>query len=329
MKKAIELRLLKKWETVNNYGISLIVLVITIIVIIILAGAVIISLTSSNLISEAKKATFMMNTDTLQSELSLKVLMDMTNSGNTDYNSINGVPSSILGTEYSDFDNKYIIKEGKLYVTKMVTSEEYEQAKSMGIGMYVDINNILLNADFSQLKADGISPMYWNMEYYTSDLTSWLQGDRMYAQGIGGYILSNVFTQYYGNRNFLKDEIYYFRVNECFTSWDTNTQYLYYGMMFGLDTNKSPSAIQKIPNNSEVVVSFRYTITQDYINQGWGFKPAPRVSHVPLNMQNIQQYITKPLFINLTDTFGKGNEPSETWCNNNIPFFLTTTNLVY
>jgi len=30
---------------------------------------------------------------------------------------------------------------------------------------------------------------------------------------------------------------------------------------------------------------------------------------------------TKPVFVDLTETFGAGNEPSKEWCDNNIPFF--------
>jgi len=52
-------------------GISLIVLVITIIVIIILAGAVILSLSANNPISQAAKATFLSDVGSFKTELTL------------------------------------------------------------------------------------------------------------------------------------------------------------------------------------------------------------------------------------------------------------------
>jgi len=63
--------------------------------------------------------------------------------------------------------------------------------------------------------------------------------------------------------------------------------------MFGLESNKAPTDIMTIPSNSEVRVSFRYTITKDYINQSWAFKPCPRILPAPINIQNVEQYITK------------------------------------
>jgi len=55
----------------NNKGISLIVLVITIIVIIILAGAVILSLSTNNPISQASKATYLNDVKNFETELEL------------------------------------------------------------------------------------------------------------------------------------------------------------------------------------------------------------------------------------------------------------------
>jgi len=55
----------------NNKGISLIVLIITIIVIIILAGAVILSLSANNPISQASKATYLSDVKNFETELEL------------------------------------------------------------------------------------------------------------------------------------------------------------------------------------------------------------------------------------------------------------------
>jgi len=208
----------------NEYfkkGISLIVLVITIIVIIILAGSVILNLVNSNTIVKVNEANFKMGADTLKSALSLRVLADTASSGNMDYTNINGSPSSILGSQYLQYDTKYIIKAGILYLTNIASSQEYNYAKSMDINMRVNLNNLLLNADFSQINPDGLTPKFWDLEFYNGNLTCRTQNGKMYAKGVGVYITANVFGQYRGYRNFTKDDIYYFRVMECTTSWDT------------------------------------------------------------------------------------------------------------
>ena len=62
-------------------GISLIVLVITIIVIIILAGAVILSLNKNNPISDATKARYLSNKDSVQSEVTIALSSAMSSKG--------------------------------------------------------------------------------------------------------------------------------------------------------------------------------------------------------------------------------------------------------
>jgi len=69
----------------NKIGISLIVLVITIIVIIILSGAIILSLSQNNMISNAKEATLKSNMNVIQEELGIYVASHIQGDGSNVY----------------------------------------------------------------------------------------------------------------------------------------------------------------------------------------------------------------------------------------------------
>ncbi len=133
-----------KYKEKNNMylkGISLIVLVITMIIIIIIAGAVILNLTQNNPISEAKRAKFLSDIDTFNSELSLYVLKEqaksrgqydkaqlyansnsVTENGNKDTSrTIGNVITSMNNTKYID---KIEISEGNLVYVGGLDEEE-------------------------------------------------------------------------------------------------------------------------------------------------------------------------------------------------------------
>ncbi len=304
-------------------------MVITIIVMIIIAGAIILSLSNGNVISKAKEARYKAEIDTLRQELIVKTQDYMAENMTSDISSFNGSVSSVLGSKYAAYDSKYIITNGTLCITNVATPEEYSYAKSSGINMQVSLTNILLNADFSQLNADGITPKYWNLEQQNGTTSYRAENNRMYVKGQSNYLTTNIYSQTHSNRTVLKDEIYYSRLNECYTSWDTNTTSLHYGIMFAMVVNYSPSAIIKTVNNQETVVSYRYKATQNYTNPYFAFKPSLGFLPAPTNPLNIESYITKPVLINLTASFGSGNEPTEAWCNANIPFFVTSTVISY
>lgn len=71
-----------------------------------------------------------------------------------------------------------------------------------------------------------------------------------------------------------------------------------------------------------VLLSNIITLPNDnYINQTWGFR------NFTVNATS-DSYVDNLLFIDLTETFGVGNEPSKEWCDENIPFFEGQYNLV-
>jgi flagellar basal body-associated protein FliL len=103
----------------KNKGVSLIVLVITIIVIIILAGAVILSLSNNNPITQATEARFKTSIETYNSQLTLYVASQYaTNLGNFDPNTLNAFSPSevqaILTSVTTEDAKKIRIIQGKL-----------------------------------------------------------------------------------------------------------------------------------------------------------------------------------------------------------------------
>jgi len=127
---------------INKKGISLIVLVITIIVIIILVGAVILSLSSNNPISQASKATYLSDLKNFQTELELyQVKQFAENSGQYDpkllkadgdsvtYNGIedtsknvNDIISSLVGN--TKYNGQFEITNGELIYTGYDTNKQ-------------------------------------------------------------------------------------------------------------------------------------------------------------------------------------------------------------
>jgi len=128
-------------------GISLIVLVITIIVIIILAGAVILSLSNNNPISQANIARFKADAQEINSEVQLWLLSKYDPDGeafdpytvniNNLSRTYNGqTMSQLFTTIKGDNLDKYQILNGKLtYVGKI--KEESNSLKEIGINVYL------------------------------------------------------------------------------------------------------------------------------------------------------------------------------------------------
>jgi hypothetical protein len=94
MKKLSEGKIFKTCENVNNFGISLIVLVITVIVIIILAGAIISSILDNKIIDNASEAVFKSDIKAIQEELNLYLLSNMQSDGSYIYPTKEDIKSS-------------------------------------------------------------------------------------------------------------------------------------------------------------------------------------------------------------------------------------------
>jgi Tfp pilus assembly protein PilE len=130
-----------------NKGISLIVLVITIIVIIILAGAVILSLSANNPITQASVAKFKSDAQEINSELQLWLSAKYASSGGAfDPSTVNidnasktyggQTISQIFSTIKGENLDKYQILNGQLaYVGKI--KEESDSLKEIGISTYL------------------------------------------------------------------------------------------------------------------------------------------------------------------------------------------------
>jgi Tfp pilus assembly protein PilE len=130
-----------------NKGISLIVLVITIIIIIILAGAVILSLSANNPITQASVAKFKSDAQEINSELQLWLSAKYASTGGAfDPLTVNvdnatktyggQTISQILTTIKGDNLDKYQILNGQLtYVGKI--KEESNSLKEIGISTYL------------------------------------------------------------------------------------------------------------------------------------------------------------------------------------------------
>jgi hypothetical protein len=98
-------------------GISLIVLIITIIVIIILAGSVILSLSENNPIISAEEATFRNDIDSLQNELNMQIMNQLTQTlGTFDSNTMTGEVSEYIPS-VTKYDDTFDIVKGKLVYT--------------------------------------------------------------------------------------------------------------------------------------------------------------------------------------------------------------------
>lgn len=120
----------------NNKGISLIVLVVTIIVMIIIAGAIIITLTQSNIISQAEEATFKTQVRAIQDALSLKkanMLAD--NVGNIETYNISLNDLGLSDEDFNKFNPKLTIdnRGDLLYKKDGVTAQEERWLIELGI----------------------------------------------------------------------------------------------------------------------------------------------------------------------------------------------------
>ena len=125
-------------------GISLIVLIVTIIVMIIIAGAIIISLSDTNIIDQAGKATTNWNISTIKEQINVT---NAIRSSGIEGNFLEKVKNGTLeevGIEDEEWNKKLIIQNEKLvYRPENVTEKEAEEFISNGIiaGDYIAVVN--------------------------------------------------------------------------------------------------------------------------------------------------------------------------------------------
>jgi len=124
----------------RHKGVSLIVLVITIIVIIILAGAVILSLSANNPITQAKEATFKANIDAYNNELLLYTTNQYTSDTTFNIDNLNAVTilevQNIFKSASAEEAKKVKIVQGKLsYIG--YDENEIKWSKDMNISLNI------------------------------------------------------------------------------------------------------------------------------------------------------------------------------------------------
>ena len=123
-------------------GISLIVLIVTIIVMIIIAGAVIISLTETNIIDQAETATKNWNISTIKEQFNIKNALRQGGIEREHLSKVENGTLKELGIEGTNWDDKLLIQNSELvYRPEMVTQEEVTELTSMGInaGTYIGV----------------------------------------------------------------------------------------------------------------------------------------------------------------------------------------------
>ena len=119
-------------------GISLIVLVITIIVMIILATAVIITLSSTNIITKAREAVLQTDVKNFEQELSISLADKKLADSSVSFADVNATTLEEIKEYIPDFNKKY---EGKIFIlngeivydASVVTSDEKEALEAIGV----------------------------------------------------------------------------------------------------------------------------------------------------------------------------------------------------
>lgn len=181
------------------------------------------------------------------------------------------------------------------------------------INLYMDflLNNIVKNGGFES-NTDWILS---NASYVTNEKFFGNQSLKLNANVSAMSTQATTYKPIYGHKYYGR---LMFKSSDNFSAVDARYELRYSDVHGG-----SLIVVQKTTKSLDwVLLSNIITLPNDnYINQTWGFR------NFTVNATS-DSYVDNLLFIDLTETFGVGNEPSKEWCDENIPFFEGQYNLV-
>ena len=202
-------------------------------------------------------------------------------------------------------------KEAETSTGKVISA--YQASDVNFDNQYVYVKNQIVKGDFSSATGWSSSTSGWTSSSMPLDNT--LEGT---VTSGALYISDTSSTVSYWNSQptpFVAGHVYYLRANIKTTSITTG------GITFTLKQYITSTTIETIANYSEV------TVTNAWNLKSGVFTPSYSTGYLSLGvaLANIAKgYIKEVMMVDLTSTFGSGNEPSKEWCDTNLTFYLTT-----
>jgi len=170
----------------------------------------------------------------------------------------------------------------------------------------VPITNLLLNSSFENTG--------WNNCIYSTSIKKY---GNYSCQMTGTTSIPELVTQNYNAINLNSNHIYYVRT-EVYTNTPNGSFQVYWPIA-------EPSmGVAEIRHSEEWKI---YGLVSDRSNFSSGFHSLRFDYNV--NYQNIVAYYDGGMLIDLTESFGSGNEPNADWLNDNLKYFENTGNILY